>query len=176
MNGEIVKQRSSMKKHLQNESDIVGLITKIQEQLTLLDKKVDTLINRSLPGPPELKSFSKPFQQPVNTHIQARGGQDNRYRDKVMHKVICADCKKECEVPFRPSGDRPVYCQGCFSRRKAGNSFKANIYNKPKEIAPAQATNIDKPQVSEKKKPVAKKKSVEKKKPVSKKRKKEGSR
>ena len=165
-----------MKKHLQNESVIVGLITKIQEQLTLLDKKVDTLINRSLPKPPEVKSSPKPFQQPVNTHVQARGRQDNRYRDRVMYKAICADCKKECEVPFRPSGDRPVYCQECFSRRKAGNSFKANMDNRPKETAPAQVTNIDKPRVSEKKKPVAKKKSVEKKKPVSKKRKKEGSR
>jgi CxxC-x17-CxxC domain-containing protein len=89
-----------------------------------------------------------------------------------MYKAICADCKKECEVPFRPSGDRPVYCQECFSRRKAGNLFKANIDNRPKETAPAQVTNIDKPRVSEKKKSVTKKKSVEKKKPVSKKRKK----
>jgi CxxC-x17-CxxC domain-containing protein len=161
-----------MKKHLQNESDIVGLITKIQEQLTLLDKKVDTLINRSLPRPPEVKPFPKPCPQPVNTHVQARGGQDNRYRERVMYKAICADCKKECEVPFRPSGDRPVYCKECFSRRKAGNSLKANIDNRPKEAAPAQVTTIDKPQVSEKKKPLAKKKSVEKKKPVSKKKKK----
>lgn len=165
-----------MKKQLQNGPDIVGLITKIQEQLTLLDKKMDTLINHSLPRPPEVKPSPKPFQQPVNTHVQARGEQDNRYRDRVMYKAICADCKKECEVPFRPSGDRPVYCQECFSRRKAGNSFKANIDNRSKEAAPAQTINIDKPRVSEKKKPVTKKKSVEKKKPVSKKRKKRGAR
>ena len=164
-------ERSSMKKHLQNDPGIVGLITKIQEQLTLLDKKVDTLINRSLPKPAEVKPLTKPFQQPVNTHVQNGGRQDNRYRERVMHKTICADCKKGCEVPFRPSGDRPVYCQECFSRRKAGNSFKANMDNRPKETAPAQTINIDKPRVSEKKKPVAKKKSVEKKKPVSKKKK-----
>ena len=161
-----------MKKQLQDNADIAGLITKIQEQLTLLDKKVDTLINRSLPRPPEVKPSPKPFPQPVNTHVQNGGRQDTRYRDRVMHKAICADCKKECEVPFRPSGDRPVYCQECFSRRKAGNSFKAHIDNRPKEAASVQVTNIDKPQASEKKKPVAKKKSVEKKKPVSKKRKK----
>lgn len=161
-----------MKKQLQNEPDIVGLIIKVQEQLTLLENKVDILVNRFLPKPAEIKPPPKPFQQPVNTHVQNGGRQDNRYRERVMHKVICADCKKECEIPFRPSGDRPVYCQECFKRRKAGNSFKASTDSRPKEAAPAQVTNVDKPQVSEKKKPVAKKKSVEKKKSVSKKRKK----
>jgi len=29
-------------------------------------------------------------------------------------------CNKECEVPFKPSGDRPVYCKECFSKRKGG--------------------------------------------------------
>ena len=37
---------------------------------------------------------------------------------REMHKATCADCKKECEVPFEPSGDRPVYCRDCFSKRK----------------------------------------------------------
>jgi len=161
-----------MKKQSQNEPDIAGLIIKVQEQLTLLENKVDILVNRFSPKPAEIKPLPKPFQQPVNTHVQNGGKRDNRYRERVMHKVICADCKKECEIPFRPSGDRPVYCQECFKRRKAGNSFKASIDNRPKEAAPAQVTNIDKPQVSEKKKPAVKKKSVEKKKPVSKKRKK----
>ena len=39
---------------------------------------------------------------------------------REMHKVTCSDCKKECEVPFKPSGDRPVYCKDCFSKRKGG--------------------------------------------------------
>lgn len=38
---------------------------------------------------------------------------------REMFKVTCSDCKKECEVPFKPSGDRPVYCKDCFSKRKA---------------------------------------------------------
>ena len=37
---------------------------------------------------------------------------------REMFKATCADCGKECEVPFRPSGDRPVYCKDCFSKRK----------------------------------------------------------
>ena len=41
-------------------------------------------------------------------------------RPREMFKAVCAECKKECEVPFRPSGDRPVYCKECFSKRKGG--------------------------------------------------------
>jgi len=34
---------------------------------------------------------------------------------RQMHKVICAQCGVECEVPFIPRGDRPVYCNECFA-------------------------------------------------------------
>jgi len=43
-----------------------------------------------------------------------RGGDFRR----EMHKATCAECKKECEVPFKPRGDRPVYCLDCFKKRK----------------------------------------------------------
>jgi CxxC-x17-CxxC domain-containing protein len=39
-------------------------------------------------------------------------------RQREMHKAICSECKKECEVPFKPSNDRPIYCKDCFSKRK----------------------------------------------------------
>ena len=37
---------------------------------------------------------------------------------REMHKAVCSDCKKECEVPFKPRGDRPIYCKECFAKRK----------------------------------------------------------
>ena len=46
------------------------------------------------------------------------GGGGYGGRPREMFKVTCSDCKKECEVPFKPSGDRPVYCKDCFSKRK----------------------------------------------------------
>ena len=46
-----------------------------------------------------------------------RGGRGDG-RPMEFHKAICAECKKECEVPFKPSGDRPVYCKDCFSKRR----------------------------------------------------------
>jgi len=37
---------------------------------------------------------------------------------REMFKATCAECKKECEVPFKPREDRPVYCKECFSKRR----------------------------------------------------------
>ncbi len=37
---------------------------------------------------------------------------------REMHKATCADCGKECEVPFKPSQDRPVYCRDCWNKRR----------------------------------------------------------
>lgn len=37
---------------------------------------------------------------------------------REMHKATCSECKKDCDVPFKPTGDRPVYCKECFSKRK----------------------------------------------------------
>lgn len=39
-----------------------------------------------------------------------------------LHKAICADCNKECEVPFRPNGRKPVYCKECFDRNEGKGS------------------------------------------------------
>lgn len=38
----------------------------------------------------------------------------NRGEDRQMFKTTCSKCGKECEVPFKPTGSRPVYCSDCF--------------------------------------------------------------
>lgn len=38
---------------------------------------------------------------------------------REMHKAVCSECKKECEVPFKPTEGKPVYCKDCFSKRRA---------------------------------------------------------
>lgn len=37
---------------------------------------------------------------------------------KTMYKAVCAGCGKTCEVPFKPNGQKPVYCNECFSDQK----------------------------------------------------------
>jgi len=35
-------------------------------------------------------------------------------RPREMHDATCARCGNETQVPFRPTGARPVYCSDCF--------------------------------------------------------------
>lgn len=48
------------------------------------------------------------------------GGYDRGQRE--MHPAVCAECGKDTMVPFRPRGDRPVYCRECYSRQGGGIS------------------------------------------------------
>ncbi len=47
------------------------------------------------------------------------GSRDDR--PKQMFPAICSDCGDNCEVPFRPSGEQPVYCRDCF-KNQGGDS------------------------------------------------------
>lgn len=49
-----------------------------------------------------------------------RGGGRDEYRPQ-MHKTTCDECGDQCEVPFRPSGDKPVFCRDCFDDVGGGN-------------------------------------------------------
>jgi CxxC-x17-CxxC domain-containing protein len=49
---------------------------------------------------------------------------------KSFHKqpgftAVCSDCGKECEVPFQPKADKPIYCQKCWSNHKPRGKRKA---------------------------------------------------
>jgi len=34
--------------------------------------------------------------------------------DRPMFQAVCAECGKSCEVPFKPTGSKPVLCRDCF--------------------------------------------------------------
>jgi len=38
--------------------------------------------------------------------------------DRQMHPAVCAECGKDCEVPFEPREGRPVYCSECYNKTK----------------------------------------------------------
>ena len=42
---------------------------------------------------------------------------------RTLHKATCADCGKETWVPFKPSGDRPVYCRDCYQKHRPKRRF-----------------------------------------------------
>ncbi len=47
----------------------------------------------------------------------------NRHnRPMMMHKATGSNCGKECEVPFRPTGVKPVFCDDCFDKNRGSDS------------------------------------------------------
>jgi len=50
-----------------------------------------------------------------------RGGFGRRPLE--MHEATCSKCGKRCQVPFRPSGGKPVFCSDCFEKNNPNNSF-----------------------------------------------------
>jgi CxxC-x17-CxxC domain-containing protein len=50
-----------------------------------------------------------------------------------MHAATCANCGKACEVPFKPAGDKPVYCKDCFGG-KGGHSADGGFHKKSRSF------------------------------------------
>lgn len=38
--------------------------------------------------------------------------------DMPTYKATCAECGKSCDVPFRPTSGKPVYCNDCFGAKR----------------------------------------------------------
>ncbi len=64
------------------------------------------------------------------------GNRDRRDGDTSrpgMHKATCAECGKPCEVPFRPTGDRPIFCSDCFGKQEGrGSSPREKKFDRPR--------------------------------------------
>lgn len=45
------------------------------------------------------------------------GGARSFDRPKEFFKAVCDECGRDCEVPFRPTGSRPVLCSNCFEAK-----------------------------------------------------------
>jgi CxxC-x17-CxxC domain-containing protein len=46
------------------------------------------------------------------------GGYSSSRGAREMHTTTCSQCGKEAQVPFVPSGDKPVYCSDCFQSHR----------------------------------------------------------
>jgi len=61
------------------------------------------------------------------------GGRDSGSGE--MFDATCDECGKNCRVPFRPSGSKPVYCNDCFRKHNedGGNTrdFAPRSFSKP---------------------------------------------
>jgi CxxC-x17-CxxC domain-containing protein len=52
---------------------------------------------------------------------------NERSSDREMFSAICDDCGKDCQLPFKPSSSKPVYCSRCFEAR----GEKSGLRDKP---------------------------------------------
>jgi CxxC-x17-CxxC domain-containing protein len=58
---------------------------------------------------------------------RGRDPQKRRFNDRdrerpQMFDAICSDCGRKCQVPFKPSNDKPIYCSECFENHGGGSS------------------------------------------------------
>lgn len=57
------------------------------------------------------------------------GRRDDRPRE--MFKTVCDNCKNDCEVPFKPTSGKPVYCSDCFEKMGNGNNDRRGRQSQP---------------------------------------------
>ena len=48
------------------------------------------------------------------------GGGGRPSGDREMFDAVCAACGQDTKVPFRPSGNRDVFCSDCFRSQRGG--------------------------------------------------------
>jgi CxxC-x17-CxxC domain-containing protein len=46
------------------------------------------------------------------------GGFRRDFGPREMHKATCSECGQECEVPFKPTEGKPVFCKECYKKKK----------------------------------------------------------
>jgi len=45
-------------------------------------------------------------------------GPRRNFGPSEKHKAKCSDCGNECEVPFKPTEGRDVFCNDCFKKNR----------------------------------------------------------
>ncbi len=59
---------------------------------------------------------NEPARCPECRAIRKANVRRRRGGNRQMHQIVCAECGKTDEVPFKPTDDRPVYCKECFEK------------------------------------------------------------
>ncbi len=103
-------------------------------------------------------SAEVPQGQAPAAPVQGSGrGHSRERRERLLHKAVCADCQKDCEIPFKPSGERPVYCKECFSKRKSSRPMKPSVEVLPEAVPVQEIPEAPEPVTGQRKVTVTKK-------------------
>ena len=58
-------------------------------------------------------------------------GRDGRTERHEMHDAVCDKCGNDCQVPFRPTEGKPIYCEDCY-KNKSREAGSRSEFGKPK--------------------------------------------
>jgi CxxC-x17-CxxC domain-containing protein len=95
-------------------------------------------------------------QRKLRRETYARGsqaGRDEARPSRSISVVICAECGKPTQVPFKPLTGKPILCRDCFIQKKISSDSKgipklqdtsATLETKPPEIA----SEVDKSEIT----------------------------
>jgi CxxC-x17-CxxC domain-containing protein len=81
------------------------------------------------------------------------GGGKSKGKPSETFKAECSKCQKACTLPFRPNGEKPVFCSDCFAKngpssrdgdRSGGRDSRSDYSKPPRDQRPARH---DRPQV-----------------------------
>ena len=62
------------------------------------------------------KGFQNEPQRCRDCRVARKGsGASAGSSPRPSYEAVCAECNTTTTVPFRPRGDRPVYCRACFT-------------------------------------------------------------
>ena len=150
-----------MKKKSPKNIDVAETMAQIQAQLASLDQKFDAFINKSLKDIAQVLAAQKTAVAPRPVPAPSTPIRHHEPPRRPMFAIICFECGKDCEIPFKPSPGRPVYFPECFAKRKT-----AKMNN---EVKPPLAIKPPEPPAKEERKAPAAKKAPAKKKPAAKK-------
>jgi len=120
------KTKAAKKKKVKKKTDLEILLDELQARFDAVEDKLDAILSKSAGLARMISTERDPgFQTHATVSKKFPVPRDRDPRERKMYKVVCAECKKECEVPFEPKAGRPVYCKTCYSSRKNGTAPKS---------------------------------------------------
>ncbi|MFA6131464.1 MAG: CxxC-x17-CxxC domain-containing protein [Patescibacteria group bacterium] len=54
----------------------------------------------------------------------------------AMFRATCSECGDDCQLPFKPTGERPVFCSNCFAKQQGDDGGRPNRFESERRDRP----------------------------------------